>query len=647
MVLGCIALGMLFVSGVRLGPGHQGAGRAGRPWPDRGGRLALPAGAAALVPRSLGPQLGLGLPGRAVADRAGFGPPLRRRSRRRAGSNGASSRTPTPTSSSRSSARSSGIVGAVAGAGPAGRASSGSASGPPSQSPDRFGGLLALGLVAWVASRDPYQHRGRGRRPPGHRHPASVHLLRRARPSSSPWLAAGILINIARQGRRPGRPRCVRGAGRAGRPRPRAAGVGERTARHGDRRRRDRRPHRAVAADRPGAGRPGHPARADRALRLSPWAGGHALADPRVPLHPAARAGHPAQHAPVRLVGQRGRRRSAWPGPASAPSAPSSAAGPGWWSSSGATPASRPDWPPCVTRVPLVLGQHRRRAGRRQRSPGSLRRSQRGRLSGNGPARGPTSPARRCGPSSPRSTDPPEGRASSRGRTRPARRPPDGGHLRRLAGGAAYQPGGGRPGRRLGQLSVAVSLYQVTGRRDYEPFVRRGPWRDPTSGRGATVRVASDGCCTTEVGRPSRIACRELYSAADVCVSRAGAMTVAELLMTGVPAILVPLPGAPRDHQTRNAEALVGGRGGPVPDAECDGPTAGVGARRAPVRPGAPARHARAAAAGTRTPTRRPVSPSWSTPMPADPSRAPALDVSAPELGRPSASTSWASAARA
>ena len=65
----------------------------------------------------------------------------------------------------------------------------------------------------------------------------------------------------------------------------------------------------------------------------------------------------------------------------------------------------------------------------------------------------------------------------------------------------------------------------------------------------------------------------DLYNAADVCVLRSGAMTVAEVLVSGVPAILVPLPGAPRDHQTRNAEALVGlGAAVLVPDGECDGP---------------------------------------------------------------------------
>jgi UDP-N-acetylglucosamine--N-acetylmuramyl-(pentapeptide) pyrophosphoryl-undecaprenol N-acetylglucosamine transferase len=45
-------------------------------------------------------------------------------------------------------------------------------------------------------------------------------------------------------------------------------------------------------------------------------------------------------------------------------------------------------------------------------------------------------------------------------------------------------------------------------------------------------------------------------AAADLAVSRSGAMATAELLNHGVPAILVPLPTAAADHQARNAEAL-------------------------------------------------------------------------------------------
>lgn len=45
-------------------------------------------------------------------------------------------------------------------------------------------------------------------------------------------------------------------------------------------------------------------------------------------------------------------------------------------------------------------------------------------------------------------------------------------------------------------------------------------------------------------------------TAADLAVSRAGAMATAELLNHGLPSILVPLPTAAADHQSRNAEAL-------------------------------------------------------------------------------------------
>lgn len=60
-------------------------------------------------------------------------------------------------------------------------------------------------------------------------------------------------------------------------------------------------------------------------------------------------------------------------------------------------------------------------------------------------------------------------------------------------------------------------------------------------------------------------------AAADVAVTRAGAGTCAELAAFGVPAVMVPLPIATRDHQTANAAVLVDAGGAVVvPDAELD-----------------------------------------------------------------------------
>lgn len=45
-------------------------------------------------------------------------------------------------------------------------------------------------------------------------------------------------------------------------------------------------------------------------------------------------------------------------------------------------------------------------------------------------------------------------------------------------------------------------------------------------------------------------------AAADIAISRAGAMATAELLAWGIPMVLIPLPTAAADHQTHNARAL-------------------------------------------------------------------------------------------
>ncbi len=76
-----------------------------------------------------------------------------------------------------------------------------------------------------------------------------------------------------------------------------------------------------------------------------------------------------------------------------------------------------------------------------------------------------------------------------------------------------------------------------------------------------------------------------LYANATVMLCRSGGMT-AELAVVGIPSILVPLPGAPGDHQTRNAEVFARVDAAViVPDRELDGTRRRARARRAPRRP--------------------------------------------------------------
>lgn len=62
-----------------------------------------------------------------------------------------------------------------------------------------------------------------------------------------------------------------------------------------------------------------------------------------------------------------------------------------------------------------------------------------------------------------------------------------------------------------------------------------------------------DGFCITEFISNMEYA----YAAADIIISRAGALASAELCIAGKPVVFVPFPAAAEDHQTKNAMALV------------------------------------------------------------------------------------------
>lgn len=61
-----------------------------------------------------------------------------------------------------------------------------------------------------------------------------------------------------------------------------------------------------------------------------------------------------------------------------------------------------------------------------------------------------------------------------------------------------------------------------------------------------------------------------VYKAADILVSRAGASTISEIQLVGIPAVLIPSPNVAEDHQRKNALALVEKYAAVmIPDNEC------------------------------------------------------------------------------
>jgi len=75
------------------------------------------------------------------------------------------------------------------------------------------------------------------------------------------------------------------------------------------------------------------------------------------------------------------------------------------------------------------------------------------------------------------------------------------------------------------------------------------------TGKGSYERYARHESPTVRVV-PYLSPIQGAYAAADLALTRAGALTVAELCAWGIPSVLVPLPTAAADHQRANARAL-------------------------------------------------------------------------------------------
>ena len=98
---------------------------------------------------------------------------------------------------------------------------------------------------------------------------------------------------------------------------------------------------------------------------------------------------------------------------------------------------------------------------------------------------------------------------------------------------------------------VAATLPVFAERADLQLLILTGPGRErevaDASGRAGAARV---------VVLPFLDRMELAYAAADLVVSRAGATTIAEIAVCGLPSVLVPYPHATENHQAANASEL-------------------------------------------------------------------------------------------
>ncbi|KIZ14060.1 undecaprenyldiphospho-muramoylpentapeptide beta-N-acetylglucosaminyltransferase [Streptomyces natalensis] len=143
-------------------------------------------------------------------------------------------------------------------------------------------------------------------------------------------------------------------------------------------------------------------------------------------------------------------------------------------------------------------------------------------------------------------------RSALRDAARRALRVPDGARLVLVNGGSLGAA-------RLTEAAIGLS-HRWAARADVHLLVKTGPAALEETER----RLAANARAVPYLDRMDLA-----YAAADLVVCRAGSATVAELATVGVPAVLVPYPHAPGDHQTHNARVLTdAGAGLLLADAE-------------------------------------------------------------------------------
>ncbi|ADL07714.1 undecaprenyldiphospho-muramoylpentapeptide beta-N-acetylglucosaminyltransferase [Thermosediminibacter oceani] len=97
---------------------------------------------------------------------------------------------------------------------------------------------------------------------------------------------------------------------------------------------------------------------------------------------------------------------------------------------------------------------------------------------------------------------------------------------------------------RIGDES-SFQLFHITGQKNYEEFIQK------LENKGINPRTLGN----IKI-RPYVYDMHNAIAAADLVISRAGAITIAELTAAGKPAILVPLPTAADRHQDYNANLM-------------------------------------------------------------------------------------------